>query len=119
MSTTLTNTPFDSSVDGNDSFRAAAATVAKPVLFCPGQVVATPGALAALEANRCLPLDLLQRHLTGDYGVLDPSDLEANRQALFLGTRILSSYPQADGCLIWLITEADRSVTTFLLPEEY
>ena len=88
-------------------------------LFLPGQVVATPGALSALEANQCLPLDLLHRHLVGDWGELDPDDIQANEDALREGFRLLSNYPQADGSRIWLITEADRSVTTFLLPEEY
>ncbi len=86
------------------------------LLFEPGQVVATPGALEAMQANSCMSLDLLVRHLSGDWGA---GDADANRQALEHGDRILSSYPLADGTKIWLITEADRSVTTFLLPEEY
>lgn len=91
----------------------------RPVLFLPGQVVATPGALAALEANQCLPLDLLQRHLTGDWGVLYAEDETSNEEAVAEGLRILSNYPLADGSRLWIITEADRSVTTLLLPEDY
>lgn len=90
------------------------------LLFSPGQVVATPGALEAMEKRNILSLDLLSRHLCGDWGEVPPEDAEANRQALETGNRILSSYPLADdGARIWLITEADRSSSTFLLPEEY
>jgi hypothetical protein len=89
------------------------------VLFRPGRVVATPGALAALDINACPPLDLLKRHLTGDWGEVPPEDADANRQALIDGSRLLSSYTLANGTRIWLITEADRSVTTLLRPEEY
>lgn len=88
-------------------------------LFSPGQIVATPGALEAMEANQCLPLDLLQRHLTGDYGALDSEDIRANQEALVHGLRLLSNYPLANGQRIWIITEADRSATTLLLPDEY
>jgi|APLak6261659701_1056019.scaffolds.fasta_scaffold18529_2 hypothetical protein len=89
------------------------------LLFNPGRVVATPGALQAMEDNHILSLDLLSRHLTGDFGELPEEDAAANQQALQDGSRLLSSYPLASGARIWLITEADRSITTFLLPEEY
>ncbi len=90
-----------------------------PTLFEHGQVVATPGALETLQANNVMSLDLLLRHLTGDWGVVAKEDAEANQQALEQGNRILSSYPLNNGAKIWVITEADRSATTFLLPEEY
>lgn len=89
------------------------------VLFSPGQVVTTPGALEAMAINQCLPLNLLHKHLTGDWGEVPPEDAEANREALQNGSRLLSSYPLENGARIWIITEADRSVTTLLLPEEY
>ncbi|MGZ4954420.1 MAG: hypothetical protein ACXV8Q_04835 [Methylobacter sp.] len=89
------------------------------ILFNPGQVVATPGAIHAMEVNNILSLDLLSRHLCGNWGDIPREDAEANRHALEDGGRILSSYPLANGASIWLITEADRSSTTFLLPEEY
>ena len=89
------------------------------ILFSPGRVVATPGALQALAANNILSLDLLSRHLIGDFGEVPEEDAAANREALKDGSRILSSYPLADGARVWIITEADRSSTTFLLPEEY
>ncbi len=89
------------------------------LLFNPGQVVATPGALEAMETNQCLSLDLLIRHLSGDWGTIPKEDAEANQQALEDGSRIMSGYDLANGARIWIITEADRSATTFLLPEEY
>ena len=94
-------------------------TTAPKLLFDPGQIVATPGALATMQSNNCLSLDLLLRHLTGDWGIIPKEDAKANQQALKEGYRIMSSYPLDDGSSIWVITEADRSYTTFLLPEEY
>lgn len=88
-------------------------------LFEPGQIVATPGALEAMQTNNCLSFDLLVRHLSGDWGVIPEEDAQTNQEALENGYRIMSSYPLANGEKIWVITEADRSYTTFLLPEEY
>jgi hypothetical protein len=95
------------------------AIVTSTLLFNPGQVVATPGALQAIQENHCQSLDLLTRHLSGDWGVIPKEDAKSNQWALENGERILSSYPLEDGTRIWIITERDRSVTTFLLPEEY
>lgn len=89
------------------------------LLFEPGSVHATPGAIETLAINDILALDLLSRHLCGDWGEVPQEDAKANQQALENGARILSSYTLADGARIWIITEADRSCTTFLLPEEY
>ena len=95
-------------------------------LFPLGQVVATPGALEASSGPLHF-LALLARHAHGDWGCVDPEDAEINRLAVTEGDRILSAYPidaakpckgWGDNCL-WVITEADRSVTTILLPEEY
>ena len=83
-----------------------------------GRVVATPGALQLLREAGEDPLHLLSRHASGDWGELDPHDRRENGLALKHGRRILSSYP-AGGGRVWVITEADRSVTTILLPEEY
>ncbi len=88
-------------------------------LFSPGQVIATPGAIVALEFNRVSPIELLHRHLTGDWGDLDGDDKAANERALKDGSRLLSAYNLADGTRIWIITEADRSASTLLLPEDY
>lgn len=88
-------------------------------LFPLGQVVATPGALRVLE-ERGLSVDpFLARHETGDWGVLSDDDRRENELSVAKGFRILSSYPVGDGERIWIITEADRSATTLLLPEEY
>jgi hypothetical protein len=83
-----------------------------------GRVVATPGALEVLVEAGEDPLCYLARHASGDWGELDEGDRRENEQSLKHGWRILSSYPVGEK-IIWIITEADRSVTTILLPEEY
>jgi hypothetical protein len=83
-----------------------------------GRIVATPGALKLLTEARAHPFDLLARHATGDWGDLCSFDRRQNQIALREGLRVLSSYPVGREC-VWVITEADRSVTTILLPEEY
>ena len=88
-------------------------------LFELGQVVGTPGAAAALGAAGADVLQLLTRHVTGDWGELDEEDWQENDFSVTRQLRILSSYQLETGAKVWLITEADRSVTTFLLPEEY
>ncbi len=88
-------------------------------LFSLGQVVATPGALATLEATKQNPLELLARHVTGDWGDLCQEDKQENELSVERGYRILSAYVFGNGGKVWVITEADRSVTTILLPDEY
>jgi hypothetical protein len=94
-------------------------------LFLLGQVVATNGAMSIGDMsllNRCL-----NRHVRGDWGCVCEEDWETNNQALKAGDRILSAYAIDNSVpcegfgdnTLWIITEADRSVTTFLLPEEY
>ena len=89
--------------------------------FALGQVVATPGVLAAVGSAELFPL--LRRHLSGDWGDLDAHDRKMNDDATRNGDRILSAYHVAglttERVKVYIITEADRSVTTFLLPEEY
>ncbi len=87
------------------------------MLFPPGQIVATPGALELAEQGVDL-LAYLQRHLCGDWGELCDEDKAENDFSLKNGFRLMSAYPTPCGKL-WIITEADRSATTFLLPEEY
>lgn len=87
--------------------------------FSLGQLVATPGVLAALATNGQSVLEFLERHRTGDWGVMDAQDKRANELSLKDGSRIISAYRLKDTTKIWLITEADRSATTILLPEEY
>lgn len=88
-------------------------------LFELGQLVATPGAIRALEDSGDHPLKFLSRHVTGDWGLVEKEDWEANDMAVQHGGRILSVYRTSKGTKLWIITEADRSVTTILLPEEY
>lgn len=87
-------------------------------LFEMGQVVATPGALQFCDVNKINPLLLLGRHIAGDWGDLDSADVAANVHAVQHDLRILSAYKFAGG-KVWVITEADRSSTCVLLPEEY
>jgi len=89
------------------------------ILFPLGQTVATPGALAALEKAGVSSWRLLQRHQRGDWGDVSPEDSKENDLSVKNGFRILSSYGIGEGTRIWIITEADRSVTTLLLPGEY
>jgi hypothetical protein len=83
-----------------------------------GRVVATPEALKLLGKSGGHPFDYLARHATGDWGDLCAFDRRQNEIALRDGYRVLSSYEVPTG-RVWIITEADRSVTTILLPEEY
>ncbi len=93
-------------------------TERKP-LFDLGKLVATPGALAALEKTGQNATDLLSRHVRGDWGELPKKDKDEIRLSLARGFRLLSSYRTSAGDKILVITEADRSHTTLLLPEEY
>jgi len=86
-------------------------------LFPLGQIVATPGALAALDSDTIL--HALCRHASGDWGDLCEEDIAENALSLCQGFRLLSAYEYADKPKFWIITEADRSVTTVLLPSEY
>jgi hypothetical protein len=88
-------------------------------LFSPGRIVATPGALALLEEANRSPWEFLSRHLRGDWGDLCQEDKTENELSLKRGFRLLSSYPVTETHTLWIITEADRSVTTLLLPSEY
>jgi hypothetical protein len=83
-----------------------------------GRVVATPGALKVLSEAGEDPAHYLARHASGDWGDLNTHDRRENERSLRHGWRVLSSYPVGEK-VIWVITEADRSVTTILLPEEY
>ncbi len=94
-------------------------------LFKLGHILATPGAIEVTNLDQ--RTDYLGRHVRGDFGSVRGDDAEFNRAAIRNGDRILSAYPIdpskpcqgfGDNC-VWIITEADRSVTTFLLPEDY
>lgn len=93
--------------------------------FILGQIVSTPGALAACSSSHML--DCLSRHQRGDWGFACADDKATNEEAVTAGLPVISAYPidPAKPCqgwgdnTIWVITEADRSVTTLLLPDEY
>lgn len=93
------------------------AKVSPPVRFPLGNIVATPNALARLTHTDIARA--LLRHNAGDWGDLGAEDRTANDAGLAEGTRLLSAYVAANGTKFWIITEADRSVTTVLLPEDY
>ena len=93
--------------------------MAKSTLFPLGRLLSTPGALDAFTASGDEPLPYLARHAAGDWGDLGDEDKALNDRAVAGGGRIFSAYRLSDGTKVWLITEADRSATTFLLPEEY
>ena len=85
--------------------------------FPLGRLVATPNALSKLTHEDILRA--LGRHLTGDWGDVDSHDHRANEDALRENTRLFSVYQSANHVKFWIITEADRSATTVLLPEDY
>ena len=88
-------------------------------LFPLGHIVATPGALEALEQAGQSAHELLTKHAHGDWGEVDEDDKRENELSLRAGFRLLSAYRTRLGERLWVITEADRSVTTCLLPKEY
>jgi hypothetical protein len=79
----------------------------------------TPGAQWALLENNASPTEFLARHARGDWGDVSEHDRAENEFAIGKEFRIWSVYPLPDGEKIWVITEADRSRTTILLPDEY
>ncbi len=93
--------------------------------FSAGRIVTTTGAKSA--CNLAYMMQCLHRHMMGDWGVVDAEDQKTNDRAVKCGSRIISAYPidSSKPCkgfgdnTLWIITEADRSVTTFLLPSEY
>ncbi len=93
----------------------------EPLLFSPGQVVMTAAVSHLVETGQLNPAPLLNRHLAGDWGTLDQEDWNTNQRALKFGDRLLSSYDIDAGgeSRLWIITEADRSSTTLLLPSDY
>jgi hypothetical protein len=88
-------------------------------LFPLGQVTAARGAISALVETGTNPLLLLERHVSGDWGDVPAEDAEENEFSLRHGFRIVSSYLLDDSRRLWIMTESDRSLTTFLLPDEY
>jgi hypothetical protein len=94
------------------------------VSFPLGQLLATPGALSALQDSKQSPTEFLDRHSRGDWGEVCDEDKKLNDQSLHDGSRLMSAYRTTAGVKIWIITEAtddegQRAATTILLPEEY
>jgi hypothetical protein len=87
--------------------------------FSLGRIVATPGALEAVQEANQNPFEFIQRHQSGDWGELCAEDIRENEFSVRNGFRILSAYRTLHDVKVWIITEADRSVTTLLLPHEY
>ena len=93
--------------------------LSKRPAFELGQIVATPGALIALQKAGQEPGEFLARHVNREWSDLSDEDRKQNDYSLEHGFRLLSSYRTNAGDKLWIITESDRSVTTLLLPEEY
>ena len=87
--------------------------------FGLGQLLATPGALAAIEQAGQAPAAFIKRHAAGDWGEVCGDDWALNDEALESGGRLLSAYRTSLGVRLWVITESDFSATTILLPDEY
>lgn len=93
--------------------------MSKQARFPLGQVVATPGALEALDNSKQSAVEFVCRHAKGDWGLVCEEDKATNDQAVANEGRLLSAYETSKGERLWIITEWDRSVTTILLPSEY
>ena len=89
------------------------------IRFELGRVVATSGAFSAFEKAAQLPAAFLDRHVNGDWGEVPDADKQENELSVEQGFRILSAYTTSAGDKIWILTEADRSATILMLPEEY
>jgi hypothetical protein len=87
--------------------------------FPLGQVMITPGAFQAIAKSTDSTSELLSRHAVGDWGDMCQEDAALNDQNMFGGGQLLSAYALKNGNSVWVITEGDRSATTFLLPDEY
>ena len=88
--------------------------------FALGQTFITPGAEEALQIAGQTAIEFLRRHMSCDWGSeLSEEDVQENEVSLKQGFRLLSAYRTGKGQKLWIITEADRSATTVLLPSEY
>jgi len=92
--------------------------------FQLGQLVATPGAIEAMEESGQTPDFFVEQHVAGRWGEVSADDWQLNDEALKDGSRVLSAYRTLKGKKLWVITEATdddghRAATTLLLPEEY
>ena len=95
------------------------ATQTSVTRFALGQTFITPGAEEALMIAGQTAIEFLRRHMSCDWGELSDDDIQENELSLREGFRLLSNYRTGKGQQLWIITEADRSATTALLPAEY
>lgn len=86
--------------------------------FKLGQTVMTRGISDFIKEENITLDEVMNRHVSGDWGDISEDDKQANEDGLDGGDRLLSAY-ELGGRKIWIISEADRSVTTVLFPEEY
>ncbi|MBA3256332.1 MAG: hypothetical protein H0T64_06745 [Pyrinomonadaceae bacterium] len=87
--------------------------------FALGETFITPGAQEALDIAGQTAIQFLRRHMSSDWGEVSEDDAQQNELSLREGFRLLSAYRTVKGQKLWIITEADRSATTILLPDEY
>lgn len=106
-------------MSANLNTTANAETTAGAARFALGQTLITPGAQEAIREAGQLPLEFLMRHQSGDWGDLCGEDKQENEFSIGNDFRILSKYHTTEGTALYVITEADRSATTILLPNEY
>lgn len=105
---------------GDVAFRMNATNSDRRQRFPLGRIVSTPAALDALDKSGDSAHGLLMRHVTGDFGTICTADWKANEDAIASGERVLSAYLLKDGATkLWIITEADRSSTCVLTPDDY
>lgn len=115
----MTETGQATACPNDSSFTSSQNAAVGLPLFPLGQVLATPGALELLQSYQLSPLSFIQRHVVGDWGDICAEDQQVNADALQYGYRLMSVYEITPTEKLWVITEADRSCTTLLLPEEY
>ncbi|MDR5853247.1 hypothetical protein P9239_17885 [Caballeronia sp. LZ062] len=87
-------------------------------LFRPGRIFVSPAALQVLRTAGVSPVELVLRHVSGDWGNLSDSDRRQNELSVEAGLRLLSSYDLPTGQSVWVITGWDRSATTILVPDD-
>lgn len=103
----------------SDSEKAWMPHTRKDARFELGNLATTSGAVFAFREAKQSMVEFINRHVTGDWGEVDAHDANENELSVERGFRILSAYTLSTGVKFWIITEADRSVTTVLLPSEY
>lgn len=91
----------------------------KSILFPLGRIYLTPGAIETLDESNQQPFEFLELHQKGNWGIVGKEDSQENDFSVKNGFRVLSAYKTNKDVKLWIITEADRSSTTILLPTEY